>query len=212
MSPWKSGWSLALVLGLCSLIGENANAGVLKFENEITVLAGSSVGVGLFSKDTAVKFTGLFDPAISIDDGTSAFTPFTSLEIEIDGLGVYHADVPSNFGVFSADPSWIGLPGIGIAEKAFSGAYISFFDTTTQPYAYNSLAPNEFVNFSSTFTAPLTIALAGGAGDFTFDVSLLVPTTATISTLTVVPEPTSMTIIGLGSLLVMARRSRRARK
>ncbi|MCY2977091.1 MAG: hypothetical protein NTU79_00260 [Planctomycetota bacterium] len=84
---------VALVLGLGLLFGENANAGMLSYNTEVTVLAGSSVGSNVFLTDTAVKFTGLFDPAntytIPATENAFSLTPFTSLQIEIAGLGVY---------------------------------------------------------------------------------------------------------------------------
>jgi hypothetical protein len=210
MSPRKSCWSFALVLGLCSLLGGNAKAGVLKFESEVTVLAGATVGSGIFLSDAAVKFTGLFDTADTVDGGIYGYTPFLSLQIEIDTLGTFDAAAPGSFGVLSINPLLFGGPAIGLSDALVATGYFGIFGSTTQPYAYNALSPNEFTNLADVDASdfPVVIALAGGAGDFTFNVSETNPVTASISA---VPEPTSMAIFGLGSLLVVARRVRRAR-
>lgn len=211
MSPRKSCWSFAfaLVMGVSSLLGGNANAGVLRFESEVTVLAGSSVGAGIFMSDTAVKFTGLFDPASTVDAVIYGYTPFTSLQIKIGTLGTFDAVTPGGFGVISVNPLFFGSPVIGIVNPVVSGGYYGLFATTSQPYDYAALAPNVFSDHLGSDSSTLTIALAGGAGDFTFVVSSTEPVTASIS---VVPEPTSMAVFGLGSLLVVARRVRRARQ
>lgn len=213
MSPWKSFWSFALVLGLGSLLGGNANAGVLKFESEVTVASGSSVGSSVFFVDTAVKFTGLFDSTDYLLSGIDALYKFSSLKIEIAGGGTYEALVPEDFGVLAGAESFFGMPAIGLSSMSVTGeGYLSGYLLTSQPYDYAALAPNVFSNWDSVILFdPLTIELAGGAGDFNFTVVDTEPTTASISTLGVVPEPTSMAIFGLGSMLVVARRVRRAR-
>lgn len=213
MTPWKSCWSFALVVGLCSLLSGSAKAGVLKFESEVTVSAGSSLGSGLFFGNTAVKFTGLFDSTDYLLSSSDALYKFSSLKIEVAGLGTYDALVPSDVGVFAGSKDFWGMPAIGISSMTVTGnGYLSGYNTTSQPYDYGALAPNVFSDWDSVVLFdPLTIALAGGAGDFTFTVLDTEPTTASISTLSVVPEPTSIAIFGLGSLLVVARRVRRAR-
>jgi hypothetical protein len=215
MSPEKSRSLIALVFGLCILLGGRANAGVLRFESEVTVVSGSSVGTGIFATDTSVKFSGLFDSTDYLLSGSDALYRFSSLTIDIVGVGTFEAADPSDFGVFAGEESFFGNPAIGISSMTVTGeGYLSTYASTTNPFDYSTLAPNEFSGWDSTpLVDVLTIALAGGAGDFTFTVSDVDPTSASITPLSApVPEPNTMAIMGIGSLLVMVRRARRARR
>lgn len=209
MSPWTMFWSFALVFGFGLLLGENANAGVLKYETEVTVLAGSFLGSNVFATDTAVKFTGLFDPSktskVNQIGDIASITPFESLRIESVGLGVHDA---TDMWLLAFDIN-TGIPRIGIIGiGSSSGVFLSNYATTSQPFDYVALAPNQFSDFSYTESSQLTVVLAVGAGNFEFKVSETALATASISA---VPEPTTMAIFGLGSMLVVARRVRRAR-
>lgn len=202
-------FAFGLVIGVSSLLGGNAKAGMLIFKSEATVLAGSFVGSTVFSTNTVVKFTGQFDTAATIAGPTASATPFISLQIEIGNLGTFDAANPNDFFVFAFNPSVLSSPAIGIFGLS-NGGYVGSFASTTQPFAYDALSPNEFLDWASTLTStdPMVISLAGGNGDASFLLSDDDPVTVSISA---VPEPTSMAIFGLGSLLFVARRVRRAR-
>ncbi|MEI7462764.1 MAG: PEP-CTERM sorting domain-containing protein, partial [Pirellula sp.] len=219
MSPLRLCCSFAfgLVIGVSSLLGGNAKAGMLSFKSEATAMAGSSVGSTVFQTNTAVKFTGLFDSADTIlqPGGAYAFTQFISLQIEIGNLGAFDATTPNAFAILSSNvgfvfnnPAFVDFPVLGMIDLASDAGYYGGFSSSTQPYTLDALSPNEFLGplFTETSPDPFVITLAGGAGVGTFLFSDSDPVTASISA---VPEPTSMAIFGLGSLLVVARRARR---
>ncbi|MFN7732296.1 MAG: PEP-CTERM sorting domain-containing protein [Pirellula sp.] len=212
MSLWKWNRVLLGVWSLCVLLSGISHAGVLQFESHVTVQAGSSVGGSTLSSDTAVTFKGLFDPADYLLGGTHALYKFSSLQVDIAGVGTYVSSVPEDIGVFAGDASFFGSPTIGISRMTVTGSgYFTSYDTVTQPYDYSALDVNEFSDWTSTTYDVLTIELVG-VGDFTFYVSDSLPTTAAITTPSVVPEPSMMAIVGIGGLLGWVRRARRSAK
>ncbi|MFN0053135.1 MAG: hypothetical protein ACKV0T_13195 [Planctomycetales bacterium] len=193
-----------LAIGLSN---REVEAGLLHFDSDVTVAADSSLdGIPLLN-DTPVHFQGVFDNNVLNVQLFAAFYPFQSLAIDIEGLGHYTAKIPGNFGVLALRPSLLGGPAIGLSDVGVSGGYYTRYTTTVQPYVFNSLLPNIFIDAVFSGTSELTIPLSGGDGDFIFEITIDDPTFAS---LVQAPAPGSCVLFGVGMLL-LAIGHRRAR-
>lgn len=211
MAAWKTCWFLALVLDCSLLTIGSANAGVLKYESTVNVLAGSSVDGVTLTSDTLVSFTGLFDSNDMIfDDGTFSFYMLSSLQIEVDGLGTFEALFPDEVAVMAAEfDLGITYAVVGLVDTVDEGGYVGFYETYSAPFQRDALGPNLFSDWTAGMASafPFYISLTSPNGDFEAFVDDASPMTASLS---IVPEPSTLAVFGIGAATVLLRRKRRA--
>ncbi|MBS0264171.1 MAG: PEP-CTERM sorting domain-containing protein [Planctomycetes bacterium] len=205
MRNWKFGLFAAVCAVVVSIPGQTARAGVLVFDSDVIVEAGSSVGATTLNADTAVHFHGSFDSSVFSDFGFAATYPFTSLSITVSGLGTFSAANPSDSNVLAVNELAFGFPAIGLSNFGVTGGYYGLFGTTSEPFTYTALTPNVFSDPLFTASAEITISLAGGAGDFHFLVAEYEPTFTKLS----IPEPGTLAVFGIGGVALLIGRVRR---
>jgi len=208
MVPRTLGITLvALALAVCASTAE-AELLVLSYSGAFgptSTLSGTAFGA-----PTAFTFEATFDSTTDKNSGNGIGIFDSVVIFHITGFGTF---TTSSTPVVLEDPSFPFLGNFGAGLEA-GGAFLGAFRTATPPFDADAPGPSVLSSFLTPVTLlPFTVALSGSAGDLVINNLASLGTTATIRA--AIPEPSTMTLLGLGTVSLTAygwRRRRAARR
>ncbi len=171
-----------------------------------TTLGGTALGA-----DTSFSYNAIFDTTTGIPVATGNEMFPTVATVNIAGFGTFTSAPGDDLYVGLSDPSsGNNYYETVLSNHAVTSTFGSAYTTATPPITAADPIPTTFSGFFvSGGKLPFTITLAGGAGDLVVNGLTAAPTTAS---LTAVPEPSTLTLSGIGLVLIGLASWHRARK
>jgi PEP-CTERM motif len=196
----------ATMFGLLAMASGRVDASslTLSFSGEFT--STTTVGGTALGAVTPFTYTAVFDSTTGIPIGTGVDAFLTVATFNISGVGTFTSAAGDDLYVGLADPTSNTAHDYEavLTNLAATADFGAAYKTATPAFTAAAPVPTTFSDFvAAGGKFPFTIALAGGAGDLVVTgLATGGPTPGASIALSSVPEPATLTLSGIGLVLV----------
>lgn len=200
---------------LCAAILVAATLGAGRVEATLLALEAtgsfgptSTLGGAAFGADTPYSFRAIFDSAEDRNpnpgDGAGYFR-VTQFTITIDQHGSFEGIANDDLNVALLDPTYhLGIHAAGLLTSLGEPFFLDTYSAVAPAFDPHAPTPATFLNYLTTLSSfPYVVPLAGGAGEL---VILDVGDAARTASVVAIPEPSLLTLTGLGVLVLLVGR------
>lgn len=200
----------AVILVAAALGAGPAEATLLALEATGSFGPTSTLGGTAFGADTPYSFRAVFDSAEDRNpnpgDGAGYFR-VTQFTITIERHGSFEGIANDDLNVALLDPTYhLGIQAAGLLTSRGEPFFLDAYSAVAPPFDPHGPTPTTFLSYLTTlYSSPYVVPLAGGAGELAvFDVGDAARTASVVA----IPEPSGLTLTGLGVLVLLVGRNR----